>query len=166
MKKTIRLDRQNKRFVYRYDDTRHVQRYEKVWIPLGYRGACFEKQRAKKQDSMYFSITRNSLLNGNTLLFQLPDYSFMFVNEHGKMFVFRLQFGDFIVKFVSLVGKNNISYPVIIGKWYFYFLKYKTRVRKHHYKKIDCTSLPDMLLLYHYYYKYMRHRHIRHIASI
>ena len=84
MKKTIRLDRQNKRFVYRYDDTRHVQRYEKVWIPLGYRGACFEKQRAKKQDSMYFSITRNSRLNGNTLLFQLPDYSFMFVNEHGK----------------------------------------------------------------------------------
>ena len=152
---TVQLDRHNKTFSRK----NCIRRYKKIWIPLGYKSEYFEKQDNDKiQDSRYFSITRNSRLNGNTLLFQLPNFSFMFIDENGKSFMFHVQLGDSVMKYVSLVGKNNKSYPVIIGKWNYYFLRYKTRVHRRWYK-IDHQSLPDTLLLYHYYYKHMQRCH-------
>ena len=132
---------------------------QKIWTPLGYKSEQFEKQDNDKiQDSRYFSITRNSRLNGNKLLFQFPTFSFMFINETGKSFMFHVQLGDSVMKYVSLVGKNNKSYPVIIGKWNYYFSRYKTGVHRRWYK-IDHKSLPDTLLLYHCYYKYTQRCH-------
>ena len=158
----VRLDRRNKRFSSNNcSNDNRMQHYKKVWIPLGYKSAFFEKRHDKIQDSRYFSITRNSRFNGNTLLFQLPNYSFIFINEHGKSCMFCLELGDFVIKFVSLVGKNDKSYPVIIGKWNYYFLRYKTRVHRRWYR-VDRKSLPDILLLYYNYYRHIQrcHKHI------
>ena len=59
-------------------------------------------------------------LNGNTVLLQFGDHKFISIQEH--IFEFKLPSNDKPVKYYSLVGRNDVPYPVLEGEKNIYFL--------------------------------------------
>ena len=156
--RTFLLDRRMKTFSYK---NVHTQQYKRVWIPLGYSAPFFCKLSCPPTDPRYYSITRNSSYDGNTVLLRLHNNKYLYISNTDA-YTFVLEPDDFVVHYYSLIGKNDTPFPVIIGRSHYYFLKYRKCVHINKYRP-KLTKYPDnftdMLSIYHYFFHVMKRKH-------
>ena len=62
--------------------------------------------------------SKNKKLNGNSILLQINDNKMVCITD--LIFEFELAKDDKIIKYFSIVGNNDVPYPVLLGEKYFY----------------------------------------------
>lgn len=63
-------------------------------------------------------IKSDRYFTGSSVLLQLSKYKFVFIGDS----VYEFKITDEVVKFYSLVGGNDVPYPVIVGTTNVYFM--------------------------------------------
>ena len=95
-------------YIYDNENDKLIKKYEPDVVYIG----TSKKGDHKPSESKKF--------NGNTILLQFGKNKFISIQKH--IFEFHLPTGDTPIKYHSLIGRNDVPYPVLVGKKNVYFL--------------------------------------------
>lgn len=89
----------------------HIKSFKpiQIWIPTGYYVDGCEKTK----------ILNDKMFRGNTILLKLTNCKYIFIGMYICEFTIK---NDEISEYYSLVGKNDVPYPVAIGKYNIYYI--------------------------------------------
>ena len=90
--------------------------YVNIWIPKGYN---VDHMGKRVRDSKYLYL--DPKLDGNTVLIQKPDGKMLYIGV--IIYEFELNKDDSVVDYYSLVGPNDVPYPVLVGRQAVYFME-------------------------------------------
>ena len=131
--------------------TKLVKHYKTKKIFIGKdTGKCNSSNGSTHKEDVKFSI-------GNTILLQLTKNRYSYIEGS----VYEFSTNDEIVKYFSLIGRNDVPYPVALGKKNVYFMLdefYKPNVyipRKYFPKKMKDAEFEGAYQLY-YNYDYIK----------
>jgi len=93
-----------------YDELVGEYKYKKLIV--GTSSGTVKGSDHTPQESKYF--------DGNSILLMLNNKDFIFIGHN--IFKFTLENGDKFTKYYSLVGNNDVPYPVLVGDKNVYFL--------------------------------------------
>lgn len=130
--------------------------YAKIWIPEGYNRDMLGK-RVKGSRDLYI----DSALEGNTILLQKTDGKMVYIGE--SIYEFSLEKGDSVVAYYSPVGRNDVPYPVLVGRSGVYFMNDSTYVPMNHFSKI--TDEKEFIDAYSYYYGHKGESSLKRVAK-
>jgi len=83
---------------------------------------------------------------GNTILLQLSSKKYMFIGAK----IYEFEMDDEVEHYFSMIGRNDVPYPVILGKKNVYFMLDKTFVSRDHFPIVKTKTQWEEAYLYYY----------------
>jgi len=91
--------------------------------------------------------SNDKTVDGNTILLQLTENEFIYIGAW--VYKFTLEKGDKFSKYFSMVGNNDVPYPILLGETNVYFLSQQKFIPKDKFVGNSANNFEDA---YDYYY--------------